>query len=386
MAEATEPFVLLKDPATYRACRWDMREDDEGRAWWIAFFKKHVHTILDLGFQMAIARDEREGRNLAAHGPGDRVHQQDPAEPDPAGGQIGREPAEPVRQRMLACVAAFDAKFDAFNADPQDAVRAGPVTILTLDEWRDELLREHGFIDPFADLKERENAGVLPLLSKVCRQLDASSGTEQFRAAVEGVFAGNIFDMGAAGSAQLLLEGKLDFFTTRKKLPARPWLVDQFDAFAEHAARGWRKAVFFVDNAGSDFMLGAVPFMRMLARRGTRVVLATNERPTLNDMTFAEVSAWWPRMVEAEPSLAGTAEIVSTGTGEPLIDLAGVSPELNAAAAGADLVVMEGMGRGVESNLDADFVCDAANLAMLKDPMVAKRLGGKLYDVVCRFR
>ena len=78
--------------------------------------------------------------------------------------------------------------------------------------------------------------------------------------------------------------------------------------------------------------------------------------------------------------------IVSTGTGEPLIDLAKVSPALNQASADADLVVLEGMGRGVESNLDAVFSCDALNLAMLKDAAVAKRVGGTVYDVVSRFR
>jgi type II pantothenate kinase len=91
--------------------------------------------------------------------------------------------------------------------------------------------------------------------------------------------------------------------------------------------------------------------------------------------------------LEVEPSLGGLPiSFVSTGTGEPLIDLEKVSDELNAAAADADLVVLEGMGRGVESNLDAAFSCDALNLAMLKDEAVAKRVGGKLYDVVCRFR
>jgi uncharacterized protein with ATP-grasp and redox domains len=194
--------------------------------------------------------------------------------------------------------------------------------------------------------------------------------------------------MGAAGSAQLLLDGKLDFFATRKKLPARPWLVDDFDRFAARAlGGGWRKVVFFVDNAGSDFLLGAVPLMRWLARRGSRVILAANERPTLNDMTVHDVRHWWPRVLAAEPSIAALPiEIVSTGTGEPLIDLAGVSPALNAAADDADLVILEGMGRGVESNLDAEFDCDAANLAMIKDEMIARRLNGKLYDVVCRFR
>ncbi|HEX8323931.1 MAG TPA: ARMT1-like domain-containing protein [Tepidisphaeraceae bacterium] len=350
------PFVKLKDPSTYRACRWDMRSDHEAREYWIAFFKKHVLTILDLGFRMAVDRGQ---------------------------------PTAPVRERMDACVADFHTFFDAVNADPAryPSPDGGPVTILTLDVWRDGLLRKHGFVDPFEDLKQRENEGVIALLPKVCRQHDALKETELFRAVIEGVFAGNIFDMGAAGSAQLLLDGKLDFFETRKKLPARPWLVDGFDAFAAKAERGWKRAVFFVDNAGSDFVLGALPMMRYLAKRGTSVVLAANERPTLNDMTVHDVRAWWPRLMETEPSLADLPiHIVSTGTGEPLIDLMGVSPELNEAAADADLVIMEGMGRGIESNLDAEFSCDAANLAMIKDYMVAKRLNGKLYDVVCRFR
>ena len=148
-----------------------------------------------------------------------------------------------------------------------------------------------------------------------------------------------------------------------------------------------KKAVFFIDNAGSDFLLGAVPMMRWLAKRGTQVVLAANERPTLNDMTIDDIAAWWPRVLEVEPSLAGLPIVpVSTGTGEPLIDLSQVSDELNAAAADADLVILEGMGRGVESNLDASFNCDAINLAMIKDTMIAQRNGGKLYDVICRFR
>jgi len=127
--------------------------------------------------------------------------------------------------------------------------------------------------------------------------------------------------------------------------------------------------------------------MRYLAQRGAQVILAANERPTLNDMTIHDVAAWWPRILRAEPSLADLPITpVSTGTGEPLIDLSAVSDDLNRAAYGADLVILEGMGRGVESNLDAQFTCDALNLAMLKDHVVATRIGGKIYDVICRFR
>jgi hypothetical protein len=43
------------------------------------------------------------------------------------------------------------------------------------------------------------------------------------------------------------------------------------------------------------------------------------------------------------------------------------------------------MGRAVESNSDAKFGVDCIRLAILKDAMVAKRIGGGLYDCVCKF-
>lgn len=349
-----QPFVKLADPSRYVACSWDMRTDHEARAYWIPFFKKHVETILQLGVAGLVAR--------------------------------GVPPVDADRQ-AADCLHEFRATFDAYAADPN---RPGRVTILTLDEWRDALLRKHGFIDPFADLKRRENEAALSLLPRVVAEIDSHApGEDQVSAVVRGVFAGNIFDMGASATAASILQGKLDFFATRDRLPSRPWLVDDFDALlaALTRPRPYRKAVFFIDNAGSDFVLGAVPMMRWLARQGTSVVLAANERPTLNDMTVHDVREWWPKLAAVEPSLAGLPiQIVSTGTGEPLIDLLAVSDELNAAAQDADLVIIEGMGRAIESNLDARFSCDALNIGMIKDAMIAKVHRGKLYDVVLRFR
>jgi type II pantothenate kinase len=349
-----EPFCLLADAGHYVACDWDLSRDSEGRGYWVGFFKRHVNTILRLGVEAAVAR----GASLAES-----------------------------EARAAACRGEFCEFFDRYNTDPR---AFGWVSILILDDWRDEFLRKHGFEDAFVDLKERENGAALPLLGEVCRQIDEMDDrpVEQLRVVVEGVFAGNIFDMGAEVTATRFLSESPDFFETRKKLPRRPWLIDQYDALAARVlGRRYRKIVFFADNAGSDFMLGALPMVRYLARRGAEVVVAANERPTLNDMTVHDVRRWWPRILETEPSMAGLPiRIVSTGTGEPLIDLAKVSRELNEASADADLVVLEGMGRGVESNLNARFSCDALNLAMLKDAAVAKRVGGKVYDVVCRFR
>jgi type II pantothenate kinase len=347
------PFTRLADPSTYVACNWDLVADAEARLYWCAFFKRHIRTITKLGIEAATAR----------------------------GGDLGE-----VTHRSEALLSEFDAFFDRVIADPQGM---GEVTILTLDIWRDGLLRKHGFVDAFIDLKNRENDKMLPLLPAVCAQVDALSGLDAVRAIVEGVFAGNIFDMGAEATAKAFAHGSPDFFATRAGLSPRPWLIDDFDALATRLLDGpvHRKAIFFIDNAGSDFLLGALPMARWLAQRGTRVVLAANERPTLNDMTIHDVNAWWPRIIATEPSLATLPiDRVSTGTGEPLIDLQGVSPELNAAAADADLVILEGMGRGVESNLDATFNCDAVNLAMIKDLSIANRHAGKVYDCVCRFR
>jgi type II pantothenate kinase len=43
------------------------------------------------------------------------------------------------------------------------------------------------------------------------------------------------------------------------------------------------------------------------------------------------------------------------------------------------------MGRSVESNHEAKFDCDCLKIALLKDAAVAERIGGKIFDAVCRF-
>ncbi|HEX3358420.1 MAG TPA: ARMT1-like domain-containing protein [Tepidisphaeraceae bacterium] len=347
------PFVKLADPGKYVACSWNLTVEAEGRAHWVEFFKRHVDTILKLGMEVAAARDE---------------------------------PLTSAKQRADACRIDFYKTFDAFAANPGND---GPVTILTLDKWRDDLLRKHGFVDAFIDLKNRENEKMLPLLPFICAEIDALQGEIQIMALIEGIFAGNIFDMGADATAKKFLGQSPDFFQTRASLSPRPWLIDDYDCLQSRllANRPYRKAIFFIDNAGSDFLLGALPFARWLSQRDTQVILAGNERPTLNDMTVHDVRSWWPRILQTEQSFAQLPiRIVSTGTGEPLIDLAEVSDELNEISANADLVILEGMGRGVESNLDACFSCDALNIAMIKDTAVAKRVGGKVFDVVCRFK
>jgi damage-control phosphatase, subfamily II, stand-alone protein len=62
-----------------------------------------------------------------------------------------------------------------------------------------------------------------------------------------------------------------------------------------------------------------------------------------------------------------------------------VSQEVAAIAQDVGLIVLEGMGRSIETNLNARFSVDALKLGMIKHPEVAAELGGRLYDIVCKF-
>ncbi|XP_015374564.1 PREDICTED: pantothenate kinase 4-like [Diuraphis noxia] len=50
-----------------------------------------------------------------------------------------------------------------------------------------------------------------------------------------------------------------------------------------------------------------------------------------------------------------------------------------------DLIILEGMGRAVHTNIDAEFVCDCFKLAIIKNRWLAKRLGGDVFSVVCKY-
>jgi uncharacterized protein with ATP-grasp and redox domains len=216
-------------------------------------------------------------------------------------------------------------------------------------------------------------------------------GRERWLHLVEGVIAGNTFDLGATATMHLGRESQ-DFMACIEATKPRPWLDDDFDALAAvlRTAPPWRKAIIFVDNAGSDFVLGVMSFARELALAGTRIVLAANELASLNDITIAEVWEVLAGLGAQDPELQrmlddGTISTVSTGTGMPVIDLSEVSAALNTAAAAADLVVLEGMGRGVETNYDAAFSVDVLRLALIKNESVGQRIGGGLFDSVCKY-
>ncbi|GLC49183.1 hypothetical protein PLESTB_000191400 [Pleodorina starrii] len=300
----------------------------------------------------------------------------------------------------------FTAALDALLADPTTPApghpNCHPVNCLTLCQLREDCLHAAGFRDIFAAVKAAENDRALGLLPGLLAEFDALEGgfLAELELALRGVFAGNIFDLGAAASAELHAAGGGAFAATRAALLPRPWAVDNLGALLEavRAPEGgggggaqWRAAALFVDNAGPDVVLGMLPLARVLLKAGTKVLLMANRGPTINDVTAAELEPLLGRAAALDPAVLGPAResgalrVVCSGSDLPVIDLTKLSQEAVDAAAECDLIVLEGMGRAIETNLHAVFRCDSLKLGMIKHPEVAAHFSGRMYDCVCKF-
>lgn len=344
-------FPLLADPDSYRPNTIDMASDAEVRKYWLDVFEHHTESLR----RHAIESDGR---------------------PDAA-------------ERAAACCEKFDAMVQRLRVEPN---LLGPLSILVLCDLRTQYLAEYDFDDPYRPLKQRENDAAMRLLPDVFRELNKHHGNELLLTLVRGIFAGNIFDMGCASTVGLYERGQMDFHSVRERLPERPWRVDDFDALAARwADRRYQKAVMFIDNAGADFVLGMLPLARHLLQRGMDLVITANTAPALNDVIYPELVELIDRVSRVETTFAdaldaGQLMLVPSGNHLPVIDLSKVTPQLAEAAEGADLLIIEGMGRALETNYHTRFTCDTLKVAMVKEQNVADLFpGGELYDVVCRF-
>ncbi len=356
--QPTAVFPLLAEPITYVACLWDLAKDDDRRVYWLKLFRDHFEGLLDLAMADALDRG------------------------------VARDRAE---EQIANARAGFGAFLKHVEAEPQVF---GPLTILLMCEARERTLRRAGIPDPYRLAKQQENETAFALLPTVFSEIDALAGADRIDRIMRGIFAGNIFDLGAVKTIEMFKDGQVDFHHTLGKLKARPWFVDHLDAWRDRWQDGpaHRCAVMFVDNAGPDVLLGMIPFARELLRRGTGVILTANETPALNDITHAELIPLLDRIAAIDPLISqalksGKLEMVSSGNGAPLIDLRRIDSRLAEAVyrRDVDLCVIEGMGRAIETNFDAAFACDTLKLAMIKDLGVGEAMGAELYDLVLRF-
>ncbi len=76
---------------------------------------------------------------------------------------------------------------------------------------REHCLASLGLPDIFLTVKAKENTAALTLLPSVLAELDALASTPraQWTAIIQGVFAGNVFDLGAAASSAMYASGQV---------------------------------------------------------------------------------------------------------------------------------------------------------------------------------
>jgi damage-control phosphatase, subfamily II, stand-alone protein len=107
-------------------------------------------------------------------------------------------------------------------------------------------------------VKADENSKALALLREVLDELDSvEDPLERFTQAVKGVFAGNVFDLGAPKMVEMAASGMSSgdmFKNARATLAPRPWAVDKLDdlraRFGPNGGAAHKKAIVFADNAG----------------------------------------------------------------------------------------------------------------------------------------
>ncbi|KHN74784.1 Pantothenate kinase 4 [Toxocara canis] len=243
--------------------------------------------------------------------------------------------------------------------------------------------------------KRIENERALTELSEVLKEVDAI-GDERDRQirVVKGLLAGNVFDWGAKEVVKLMENGDgLTFKMATDTLQKRPWLVDDLDIWLNACfTTNYRCALIFVDNSGADVLLGVLPFARELIRRGSKVIIACNWSPALNDITAYEMEALMNRACERDETIGKAVidrriVVCNSGQGSPCLDLRRVNSSLceMVMSEGVDLVVIEGMGRAIHTNFDAHFICDSLKAAVIKTKWLADRLGGSVFSVVCKF-
>jgi len=341
---------LLSSPDRYRPCIQDLLTDARAREYWLRLFERHVETLAALPV---------------------------------AGGALRDRPDWPAfADDYLSGLAALRERPDA----------RGELTVLELTKYRDERLAAFGFGDPFVQTKSQENEGAFAELPALLADLDGCAADALLERLVRGLMAGNLFDMGSKAAVDAFAAKDHGFLEARRRVRPRPWRFDDVDAWRDRLRNGpaYRKAMVFVDNAGPDIVLGMIPFARRLASGGTRVILAANSAPALNDVTASELGPLLERAASIDPVLNRLLadrriRVVASGCKSPLIDLRELTRQCRAEAADCDLVVLEGMGRAIESNFDAAFTVDAIKVALVKDPMVADLIGVELFEPVFRF-
>jgi len=345
---------LIEDPADYFPDTVDLTRDDAARTYWLQCFTESLPKFTD--------------RAIASQANAPDVDLR----------------AEKFREKFLSRLQMMDSQPFAF----------GNLTVRSLLDMREHCLVEFDFHDVYLKQKLLENKQALALLPDHLKRLSEMEWEERQVFLALGFLAGNVFDWGAKEVALLMEAGSMDFSAAMEHIGPRPWLVDDVDRWVERSRSGppHKCVCIFIDNSGGDFILGVIPFVEEMLRRESSVILCANSRPILNDVTYAELSLLLGQLSEISPVIksgldSGRLVARDSGQGSPCLDLARMNRDLTEEmeVRGVDLLVLEGMGRAIHTNLYTKFTCECLKVAVLKNKWLAQRLGGDMFSVVFKY-
>ncbi|XP_001356515.4 4'-phosphopantetheine phosphatase [Drosophila pseudoobscura] len=355
--------VLLPDAASYHPDTLDLNTDAKAAAYWFPCFRDMV-----IKFAKQAAKSQAED-------------------------STAEERAEQFKTAYLQQLDDYQSNI----ANNSGRVILGTSELLKLNET---MLRRFGFTDPWRNQKQLENASAKARLKLRLEEIDAiQNPDDKWTELVRGVLAGNMFDWGAQAISNILeQDSSFGLHSALDRIEKRPWLLDNLDNWLKRLRISsdqppHKCAVVFVDNSGVDVVLGILPFVRELLRRGTKVLLCANSEPSLNDVTSRELSALLDECAGECAVLSSAWSsarllVYANGQSGPCLDMRTLPRDLCDAIAAneTDLLVIEGMGRALHTNLNAHFSCETLKLAVIKNRWLAKYLGGdEMFAVICKY-
>ncbi|XP_061868924.1 4'-phosphopantetheine phosphatase isoform X2 [Colius striatus] len=319
---------LLKDPSTYIPDTVDLTDDAMARKYWLTCFEEALDGV---------------AKRAAA------------SQPDSAD---ALERAEKFRQKY----------WNKLQTLRQQPFAYGTLTVRSLLDTREHCLNEFNFPDPYS--KETFFSLILSMLITVtCWSIRGHERRGECLNVVWGL------------RQPVLVFWNLSHSLDLKK-PSQ-----NYKEGPPHKC-----ALIFADNSGIDIILGVFPFVRELLSRGTEVILACNSGPALNDVTYSESLIVTERIAAMDPVIQSALReekllLVQTGSSSPCLDLSRLDKGLAVLVRErqTDLVVIEGMGRAIHTNYSAALTCESLKLAVIKNPWLADRLGGKIFSVIFKY-
>lgn len=348
----TVVFSALLNREDYMPGLWDLLAEEEARSYWLPALKRNSRHMLDSYLNNA------------------------PPEM--------RENCDEAHNRFCRFLAEFES-----TLDPE-----GPRTVNELVHVRQLIFTECGIPDPYKQLKQADNERALALLRESPGTIPKDISEDQrLRWIVSLVMAGNLLDMGSAEARRLHKDAKVSVFERTAEVAEKEWFRDELkglEARLRGGPRGGGSIVICIDNAGAEIVLGVTTFVRHLAPMGYACAIAANEVPALNDMTAAETAVLLDEIASMDPEVrlllkTKRLRVISSGSVTSGLNMHRVSKEFDSAASQAELLIVLGQGRAVETNWSTKLSLPWTRIATVKDPSVARAVGCMVFDPLLTF-